>query len=399
MILFFILLILTSVLINTRQQIMNEHRYSNMRGNTRSQTFRKLLNSSASVFWFFTKLSHCHTFYFANLTGSVSFRLESASPPRFRLWQLHTARRRRRVRISETNTPEHLSLSLSLSPSLSIPPPLSLSPSLSLSRSISLQTFGHFYARPLRTLDFVSLDFENLVESDPDWFLWACAGGEWSCRGTSCRCSENMWVLQHSCSTFLLFCSALTRLCAPLSSRSLRVFSSYWDFWMWNIQSELWVLWFLLKSAGTSRTSSCWAPPGWSAAARRSRSVFILRTDSTRAGLELLCSFCLWSSRVNKSCDFVSELKFDWRVCSGSDLRAQLSAGKRKSFHDVAGGSYSCTCLQSAESADTHTHTHTHTHTRTVCRNISQKSFICLKSKRSLWFCWFCSNCCEQSEL
>lgn len=40
--------------------------------------------------------------------------------------------------------------------------------------------------------------------------------------------------------------------------------------------------------------------------------------------------------------------------CSGSDLRAQLSAGKRKSFHDVAGGSYSCTCLQSAESAHTH---------------------------------------------
>lgn len=75
--------------------------------------------------------------------------------------------------------------------------------------------------------------------------------------------------------------------------------------------------------------------------------------------------------------------------CSGSDLRAQLSAGKRKSFHDVAGCSYSCTCLQSAESA----------HTRTVCRNISQKSFICLKSKRSLWFCWFCSNCCEPSEL
>lgn len=209
-----------------------------MRGNTRSQTFRKLLNSSAGFLVLHLKLSHFILPAWPEVfcSGSTPLRLRT-----FRLRQLHTVRRRRRVRISETNTPEHLPLSLSLHPS----PSVCLSPSLSLSRSISLQTFGHFYARPLRTLDFVSLDFENLVESDPDGFLWACAGGEWSCRGTSCRCSENMWVLQHSCSTFLLFCSADASVRSALLPQPPRLFFLLRHL---DVKHSVWALTSLISS-------------------------------------------------------------------------------------------------------------------------------------------------------
>lgn len=230
------------------------------------------------------------TFYFASLTGSVLFRLDSASPPNV---QTATTSHRPPPPESPDQWNEHTRASPSLPLSSSLPLCLSvslpLSPSVAPSLSKLLDTFTRgrcalwiLFLWTLKTWSsLIRTVFCEPVrgENDP-------AGGPAAAAVKTCE-SSNIHVQLFSSS------APLTRLCAPLSSRSLRVFSSSWDIWMWNIQSELWLLWFLLKSAGTSRTSSCRAPPGWSAAARRFRSVFILRTDEfnsswTRTSPQLL---------------------------------------------------------------------------------------------------------------
>lgn len=298
-----------------------------MRGNTRSQTFRKLLNSSAGFLVLHLKLSHFILPAWPEVfcSGSTLLRLRT-----FRLRQLHTARRRRRVRISETNTPEHLPLSLSLHPS----PYVCLSLSLSLPQSLHLSP--NFWTLLRAAAAHFGFCFSGLWKPGRVWsglFSVSLCGGRMILQGDQLPLQ---W--KHvSPPTFMFNFSPLLlrwRVCAlrspPAASASFlppetsgcETFSLSFDFFDFFLN--------LLEHRAHLHVELLRVDP------RRlvdpAQFSFYAPMNSTRAGLELLRSFCLWSSRVSKSCDFVSELKFDRRVVFWFWPESSTLRWKKKKF-------------------------------------------------------------------
>lgn len=269
------------------------------------------------------------TFYFASLTGSVLFRLDSASPPNV---QTATTSHRPPPPESPDQWNEHTRASPSLPLSSSLP--LCLSLSLSLPQSLHLSP--NFWTLLRAAAAHFGFCFSGLWKPGRVWsglFSVSLCGGRMILQGDQLPLQ---W--KHvSPPTFMFNFSPLLlrwRVCAlrspPAASASFlppetsgcETFSLSFDFFDFFLN--------LLEHRAHLHVELLRVDP------RRlvdpAQFSFYAPMNSTRAGLELLRSFCLWSSRVSKSCDFVSELKFDRRVVFWFWPESSTLRWKKKKF-------------------------------------------------------------------